>query len=139
MRHRALDHDPGCRDVIARPRMIGVFFFGGLQKVAAWLLAFAILVGDPSSIEYVDTVEVNHVSGRFTQLVYRDRAGMIRDWRVLNSHDMIPNKAGLAAWNDQGVWRTIRVRQVYETWTDYDPEVLDRKMRPEETRRKLGE
>lgn len=102
------------------------------------LLLMLVLVRDPFLTEHVDTVEINHVAGRFTQLIYRDRAGFIRDWRVLNSSAMIPNGAGLAAWNDQGTWRTIRVRKVYETHTEYDPEVVDRKWRPESLRRKLG-
>lgn len=91
--------------------------------------------------EYVHTVEINHVSGRFTQLLYRDRAGEIRDWRILNDAAMMPKPAFgkyEAMWNDQGVWRSLVIEDIYETWTEHDPEVLDRKWRPETMRVKLG-
>lgn len=86
--------------------------------------------------------EVNHVEGRFTQIVYRERSGELRDWRVLNDNKVLPFFYDNRKWYaevDIGVetfW--IEVLELYETWTDKDPEVIDRKLRPDSFRRKLG-
>lgn len=89
----------------------------------------------------VAIVEVNHVvdsngNDRFTQLIYREGNGLIRDWRYLQCQAMIPEQ-GCAVWRENGHWRMLKCDTMYETWTRTDPERDEAQWRPAHLRRRL--
>ncbi|TWT34704.1 hypothetical protein [Blastopirellula retiformator] len=118
--------------------------------MATLLLILAAIPVQAATIDRVDLIEVNHFfdeQGRHVidQIIFwdwdRDRF-QIRAWRLINSDAQLPTRD----WRrDQYVcyWRDLmQLRKVYaprkrETWTTYDPEVLEREMRSIEERREL--
>jgi hypothetical protein len=115
---------------------------------------------NPSSAppeEKVDLVELNHFhddQGRpvFDQIIFYDWSPtdgryQVRDWRLLKSNDQIPlhssrDREFFAVWNDfksQDALRSTKARMVRETWTQYDPELVEREFLAENKRRKLRE
>jgi hypothetical protein len=95
------------------------------------------------ALDVVALAEVNTVldsSGqlRFTQIIYRDQYGVIRDWRMYRGQEMLPpGGAGVVIWNDDGIWRAVNIQRVTRSVTNYDPEIEDRKHNPPHKRRKL--
>jgi hypothetical protein len=61
----------------------------------------------------------------------------VRAWRLLKSPSQIPRRDGplfSTVWHDGDVLRRVRCRSVRETWTQYDPELLERKFLPKDKR-----
>jgi hypothetical protein len=105
--------------------------------------------------ERVDLVEINHFHDEQARLVFdqiifyewspTERRYHIRDWRLLKTAAQVPLRNWrdgdfVAVWHDfkQGnVLRTVRVPVVRETWTQYDPELVEREYLSEEKRRPL--
>lgn len=105
--------------------------------------------------EQVDLIEVNHFhddQGRpvFDQILFYDWSAIagryqVRDWRLLKSPNQIPlpnaeHGEFVAVWNDfkaRDTLRTTKAKVVRETWTRYDPELIEREFLPENKRRKL--
>ena len=100
----------------------------------------------------VDLIEVNHFfdeQGRlvFDQVIFYDWSPAesrfnVRAWRLLKSPAQIPRrnwKQGdfSTIWHDGDVLRSVRARGIHETWTQYDPELLEREFLPKEKRRDL--
>jgi hypothetical protein len=106
-----------------------------LLAVLALCMVPAEIVNDCGVVE-INTVLDEHGRERFTQVIYRDHAGKVRDWRMLKSPDMIP-RHGVAVWCDAGVHRVVRCNYVRHTVTTYDPEIEDRKENPPHKRQKL--
>lgn len=120
------------------------------------LLVAAILSASPTTIHIPDTVdliEVNHYhdqSGRLiiNQVIYYDwdpatERHHVVAWRLLRCSGQLPRKdwqRGLyvTRWRDMDVWREVTARQVRETWTQEDPEVVERGLLPVEMRRELS-
>jgi hypothetical protein len=111
---------------------------------------------DPRPFPVVDTldlVEVNHFfdeHGRhiFDQVLFydwcpRENRLQVRDWRLLRTCEQIPAKApgGLynATWWDSGTLRRVQAPDVRETWTVFDPELVEREHLPKEQRRLLSD
>lgn len=107
--------------------------------------------------ERVDLIEINHFhddQGRpvFDQIIFYDWSAtdcryQIRDWRLLKNPNQIPVRRTsdgeyVAVWNDfksRDALRKTQAKLVRETWTQYDPELVEREFLPEGKRRKLRE
>lgn len=108
---------------------------------AIFLSLLALQPGDYVAAEQVDVIEVNHLyddygQRQFTQVIYKDWDGdrhQVRAWRMLNSPGMWPNRQR-AIWMDGGILRDVRCRSVAETWTQFDPEIEERKIIPPDSR-----
>lgn len=100
----------------------------------------------------VDLVEINHFydeHGRlvFDQVIFYDWSPahsryMVRAWRLVKNPAQLPQRdwqegGYLAVWQDGEVLRDVRSTAMRETWTQYDPELLEREYLPKERRREL--
>lgn len=100
----------------------------------------------------VDLVEVNHFyddKGHlvFDQIIFYDwsasrRRFNVRDWRLLKSPAQMPQRdwrddSYVALWHDGGVLRKVRADSFRESWTQYDPELIERAFLPKNMRREL--
>ena len=108
-----------------------------------------------SPVDEVDLVEVNHhfdEQGRlvFDQVIFydwcpRECRYQVRDWRLLKNPAQIPVRNWRdgrfdAIWHDfkqSDVLRQVKALMVRESWTQYDPELVEREFLPEEQRRQL--
>lgn len=119
----------------------------------AWmLLALSTVPLDAAARDSVDVIEVNHFydeQGRlvFDQCIYYDWTPaacrhQVRGWRLIKSPNQLPRRdwAGggyTAVWHEGDLLRVVRAGSVAETWTQYDPELLERENLPKERRRDL--
>ena len=102
--------------------------------------------------DQVDLIEINHFhdeQGRhvFDQIIFYDwsaRKGryLVQAWRQLKDPAQMPRKNWgrgdfVALWRDEGVLREVRATTFRESWTQYDPEVVDRRFLPKTQRREL--
>jgi hypothetical protein len=106
--------------------------------------------------ETVDLIEVNHFydeQGRlvFDQVIFYDWSEgdsryMVRAWRLVKSPTQLPQrdwKSGgyVALWQDCGqggeVLRRVHSQSIRETWTQHDPELVEREYLPKERRKEL--
>lgn len=103
-------------------------------------------------LDHVDLIEVNHFFDEhgklvFDQVLYFDWSTTecryhVRAWRLLKSPAQIPRRdvqrgGYVAIWNDGGALREVRAPVVRETWTQYDPELVEREYLPKERRKDL--
>ena len=103
--------------------------------------------------EQVDLIEVNHYYDQYGELVLdqiifyewsaQESRFQVRDWRPLKSRNQLPRRDWrrrdwVAVWRDGHVLRKVRSPAIRETWTLYDPEVVDRDVFPKQCRRRLG-
>lgn len=120
-----------------------------------WVVATASVGLNPVDVvacDKVDLVEVNHFydeQGRlvFDQIIYYDWAPdrgryNVRAWRLLKKPAQVPRRdwqrdGYVAIWHDSGVLRKVEAKSVRETWTQYDPELVEREFLPKEKRREL--
>lgn len=114
------------------------------------LVAASSVPCEAALIEWADVIEVNayydHQGNRvFTQLIFWDWKPdcseyrvfawrMAKGQRVIRDHD---RDCFSITWIDQGTLREVRSRSVRYTWTQYDPELLDRANLPPDKRRGL--
>jgi hypothetical protein len=106
-----------------------------------------LVVGDQ-----VDLIEVNHFfdeQGRhiFDQTIFYDWCPVqcrynVRAWRLLKHPSQRPYrdwKGGgyIAVWHDGNLLRRVRSPSFRESWTQYDPELVERDFLPKEQRRDL--
>jgi hypothetical protein len=97
----------------------------------------------------VDLIEVNHFydeRGRlvFDQIIFYDwcsaRGGFnIRAWRLLKSPDQRPlaqreRGSYVSMWRDGDTLRKVEAPAVRESWTQYDPELVERSVLPRDRR-----
>ena len=121
------------------------------------ILLIALLTrieNDPILHDSVDVIEVNHCYSeageeRFTQVIfwrwqnsYPDGRYVVVDWRMIKEKQLLPRrdhrkKCYYLIWWDQNFWRSVKSISFKETWTQYDPEVDNRKLHPVERRRGL--
>jgi len=102
--------------------------------------------------EQVDLVEVNHFyddQGRhvFDQVIFYDWAEghsrhMVRAWRLVKNPAQLPQRnwkdgSYTALWHDNEVLRKVQARSMRESWTQYDPELVEREYLPKEKRKEL--
>jgi len=117
--------------------------------------AFGLNPVDKAASDRVDLIEINHFfdeQGRlvFDQIIFYDWSSTdsrynVRDWRLLKTPAQVPlrnwrNNDFVAIWHDfkdRDVLRKVHARMLRETWTQYDPELVEREFLPQERRREL--
>lgn len=125
----------------------------GALAAAAFLSAVVSLQPiDDMPNDSVDLVEVNHFydeHGRlvFDQIIFYDWCDVqcrynVCAWRMLKRASQHPQrdwKKGSydAVWHENGVLRRVSAKAMRETWTQYDPELIERDFLPKEHRREL--
>lgn len=100
--------------------------------------------------DHVAIIEVNHFydgKGKhvFDQVIFWDWGGSrfeVMDWRKFKTDLQFPRKNWRTGhyetiWHDDNILRRVTSDSFRETWTQYDPEVEDRKYLPKELRRGL--
>ena len=110
--------------------------------IAACLLAL-VPHGQPVTDRVV--IEVNSTYDNRGRLVleqvifweFSDRGYRVVAWQLLKSKFQRPVN-GVAAWVDGNRLRVVRTSQVKFTWTQHDPEIIDRKRWPVAARRGLS-
>jgi hypothetical protein len=118
-------------------------------------LAWAICTINPPElavIDRVDVIELNHFydeQGKlvFDQLLFYDWSPQqsrynVRAWRLLKSSLQMPQRDWQRGdysvrWFDGDTLREIRAKTVRETWTQHDPELVEREFLAKEQRREL--
>ena len=115
-------------------------------------LTLGIAPKDDVVRESVDLIELNHFydeHGRlvFDQVIFYDwSAGEarynVRAWRLVKNPAQLPQRdwrlGGYSAmWQDGEQIRYIYSKSIRETWTQYDPELVEREYLPKERRREL--
>lgn len=106
------------------------------------------------TIDQVEVIEYNHFydeQGRhvFDQLIFFDWSPhenryQIRDWRLIKTVSQAPyydsaRGVYVATWHDGLTLRQVRAAGIRETWTQHDPELIERSVLPKEHRRELSD
>jgi hypothetical protein len=120
--------------------------------LSATVVALGIAPQEDVTRESVDLIELNHFydeHGRlvFDQVIFYDwSAGEarynVRAWRLVKNPSQLPQRdwsgGGYSAmWHDGEQIRQIRSKSIRETWTQYDPELVEREYLPKERRKEL--
>ena len=123
-----------------------------LSTFGAIVVSLGISPTEDVAREQVDLMEVNHFydeQGRlvFDQVIFYDWSAdhsryMVRAWRLVKNPAQLPQrdwKAGgyLSVWHDGEVLRRVHGESMRETWTQYDPELVEREYLPKERRKEL--
>lgn len=127
-----------------------------MSGVVISVAALCALVGaSPNKLvieDQVDLIEVNHFYDSqarliFDQLIFyewspRDARFHVTAWRLIKSPSQIPQKRWedgtyRTTWRDGDVLRSVIATNIRETWTQYDPELIERDYLPREHRRGL--
>ena len=102
--------------------------------------------------DQVDLIEINHVydaKGQhiFDQTIFYEWSSQqeryqVMAWRLLKANAQVPLRNWergdfQAVWNDGAVFRRVRSANVRHSWTQHDPELLERENLPRERRREL--
>ncbi|MGV3486067.1 MAG: hypothetical protein ACO1RT_16745 [Planctomycetaceae bacterium] len=122
---------------------------------AALLVTTSIVSAPDASVirDGVDLVELNHYHDArgehvFDQLIFYDwsnqtRRFQVRAWRLVKSESQLPrrdfrHRNWLIRWHDDGVLREVTAASRRETWTQYDPELIEREYLPQDQRLDLS-
>lgn len=107
---------------------------------------------EPALVDAVDLVELNHYyddCGRlvFDQLIFYDWCPyelryQVRAWRLVKKTSHLPVKDRrtgeyVICWWDGKLLREVRAKSFVETWTQYDPEMRERKQLQKDLRKGL--
>ncbi len=123
----------------------------------ASLLLIGIATGDAHSSaaiarQQVDLIELNHFvddQGRevFRQVIFYDWSSEhhrfhVRAWRLIKSDAQLPERrwnpqSYQCTWHDEGLIRQVWAPQMRETWSQRDPERVNRAILPEDQRKPL--
>lgn len=115
-------------------------------------LLFTLQPFTPVIADRCDLVEVNHLYDEdarhiFTQTIYFDWCDetcrfQVRAWRLVKRQSLMPAKGGdvfRASWIENGdTLRSVSAKAFRESWTQYDPELIERDVLPSGDRRDLG-
>ena len=103
--------------------------------------------------EQVDLIEVNHFyddQGRhvFDQMIFYDWSPkqarhMVCAWRLVKTAAQLPQRnwrdgSYEAVWHDGDVLRKVKAMTLRESWTQHDPELVEREFLAKEKRRDLA-
>ena len=120
---------------------------------ALFLLLFAIVPNDHVLHDNFDKVEVNHFyddQGRhvFDQVLWYDwekiyNRHTVHAWRLVKLPGQIPTlnrdtDLYESLFDDHDNLRKVTAKYMVETWTQFDPELIDREFLPKERRRELS-
>ena len=123
-----------------------------ITAISASVVAFAIAPQEDVARESVDLIELNHFydeHGRlvFDQVIFYDWSAAdarynVRAWRLVKNPAQLPHRdwssRGYSAmWQDGEQIRYIYSMSIRETWTQYDPELVEREYLPKERRKEL--
>ena len=115
-------------------------------------VVFFLFPTDHVAVDQVDLIELNHFfddRGQlvFDQVIFYDWCSsegrfQVRDWRLIKSPAQIPRRNWrrgdfLTIWHDGDLLREVRSKGIHETWTQYDPELVERQNLPKEKRQRL--
>ena len=114
------------------------------------LLSFSSTSKSSVVFDSVDLIEVNHYYDEngvlvLDQIIFydwcpKDCRFHVRAWRLLKNRSQLPRgdkKRGyVVTWMDDNVLRKVHAKSLNQTWTQYDPELVERKFRAKE--RRLG-
>jgi len=107
---------------------------------------------EPIATDHVDLIEINHFydeNGKlvFDQLLFydwspKDSRFQVRAWRLLKKKSQMPRRdwqrgGYQTTWHDGDLLRHVRAKSVRETWTQYDPELIERSNLAKDKRREL--
>jgi hypothetical protein len=119
-------------------------------SLTAWILAAGSSSGPDVLTDKVDLIEINHCYDEkgqlvFDQLLFYDWCPAtahynVRDWRLLKTPLQLPRRSYetggfVAVWRDGTTMRKVYAETIRETWTQYDPEILEQQFLPKEQRR----
>lgn len=127
---------------------------GGFSTSLA-VVAAAVCISPIEHVAHdtVDLVEVNHFydeQGKlvFDQVIFYDWSEAhgrynVRAWRLLKSNAQVPYRNWrrgdfVAVWHDGDILREVRATSFRESWTQYDPELVEREFLPKDRRRELS-
>ena len=120
--------------------------------LSALVVSLGISPREDVARETVDLIEVNHFydeHGRlvFDQVIFYDWSKddarfMVRAWRLVKNPAQLPERdwkdgGYMAVWQDGEVLRHVHGQSMRETWTQYDPELVEREYLPKERRKEL--
>lgn len=117
-------------------------------------MLFALSANPPADVatDYVDIVEVNHFydeRGRhvFDQVIFYDWSAQqcrfnVRDWRLMKKPGQMPQRDWntrryVCIWHDGKVLRKVQADHFRESWSQQDPELLERAYLPKDQRKEL--
>lgn len=124
-------------------------------SVACLFVALGLNPTDDVAVDEVDLIEINHFHDEqgkpvFDQIIFYDWSAadsryQVRAWRMLKTPAQIPRKnwrdgGYVAVWHDTqngDVLRKVKSQSFRESWTQYDPELIEREFLPKEKRRDL--
>ncbi len=121
-------------------------------SVAALLAAICLNPVEDVARDRVDLIELNHFydeKGRlvFDQVIFYDWEPIrgrydVRAWRLLKKQTQVPhrdwqNRKFVAVWHDGEILREVEAETIRESWTQYDPELVEREFLPKDKRRDL--
>ena len=126
---------------------------GGLNAQVGLLLA-ALTLNPQENVarDDVDLMEVNHYYDEcgkhvFDQLIFYDWSAaesrhQVRAWRLIKKPTQVPHRdhrlgGFVTSWHDGDLLRSVRAAALRETWTQYDPELVERAALPKNKRREL--
>jgi hypothetical protein len=116
------------------------------------ILLLSIVPRDDVARESVDLIELNHFFDEHGRLVFdqvifydwseADARYQCRAWRLVKNPAQLPERdwaSGnyVAKWQDGEQSRHIISRAIRETWTQEDPELIEREYLPKERRKEL--
>ena len=102
----------------------------------------------------VDLIEFNHFIDKVGREVFRqtvfydwskaDRRFHVRAWRLVRNDDQVPRQQWdpsryVCTWQDKHIRRQVSAPQMRETWTQQDPERVNREFLSEDQRQPLFE
>lgn len=128
------------------------------MNLATFIAASLLLAVVPQDAGIVrdrcEVIEINNFCDSdahpvFVQAIFWDDAGHVIDWRLVKNRadqeraniQIRRDYAGggyVATWLDSETLREVRSKCWRETWTQHDPELVDREHMPMDRRRKLA-
>jgi hypothetical protein len=120
--------------------------------ITALALSLGIVPQEEVARETVDLIELNHFYDEHGRLVFdqvifydwsaKDARYNVRAWRLVKNPSQLPQRdwhdGGYSAmWHDGEQLRNVHSRSIRETWTQYDPELVEREYLPKERRKEL--
>lgn len=125
-----------------------------MATIATAIAVYLLAAGSSAALdvvnEQVDLIEVNHchdAQGQlvFDQLLFYDWCPLksryeVRDWCLLKSPQQLPRRnhergGYVTAWREGPLLRKVHAEAVRESWTPYDPEILEQQSLPRDQRR----